>query len=580
MEVPPEAAKRPPTAGPGAAPAESPVQRAPVKSAKLKLNGKDLEVPAGTNLIEAARREGVHIPYFCYHPGLTPAGNCRMCLVEASNSKKPITACTTPVTDGLEIFTETENVKKARAGVLELMLINHPLDCPICDKSGECMLQDHTFDHGKDRSRMVEPKVLKPTKEVGKDIYIWGNRCIVCTRCVRFCEEIAGTGELCVVERGDHSVIDVLPEYPLQNNLSGNVVDICPVGALISKDFLYKARVWYQKKTQSICNACARGCNIEVQTLDNKLKRLVPRHNPHVNDYWMCDHGRHDIHYVLGESRSLHYRLGDPADPSSSSVGPVTAPGLSAGKRLAEALERTVRTHGPASIAGIASAFMTIEEAFLFRKLLETLGAPRESIAAWGRPPGREEVFRSGFRIAADKNPNRAGVTAILGAGAFDRRLDGIVAGIESGALKGIIIASDRPHVRLGEGPDEGRLAAALAKLDLVVVFELETGGRVPDSALVLPATAFSEKDGTMVNDRGRIQLLRRGTELPRGIRSEHEVLQEALVRLGSWGRPLSAGGVFREAARELGLEGVTHRDIGLLGLELPAGAPPAGEGG
>src|SRR5213594_1863339 len=171
-----------------------------VKLLKFKLDGKELEVAAGTNLIEAARMQGIQIPYFCYHPGLTPAGNCRMCLVEASNSKKPITACTTPVTEGVEIFTATENVKKARAGVLELMLINHPLDCPICDKSGECMLQDHTFEHGKDRSRMVEPKELKHTKEVGNEIYIWGNRCIVCTRCVRFCDEIAGTGELTVVQ--------------------------------------------------------------------------------------------------------------------------------------------------------------------------------------------------------------------------------------------------------------------------------------------------------------------------------------------------------------------------------------------
>jgi NADH-quinone oxidoreductase subunit G len=290
-----------------------------------------------------------------------------MCLVEASNSKKPITACTTPVTDGLEIITDSDSVKKARAGVLELMLINHPLDCPICDKSGECMLQDHTFAHGKDRSRMVEPKELKHTKDLGKDIIIWGNRCIVCTRCVRFCEEIAGTGELCVVERADHSVVDVFDGYPLQNNLSGNVVDICPVGALISKDFLYQARVWFQKKTDSICTACSRGCNIEIQTKDNRIKRLVARHNQRVNDYWMCDHGRYDVDYVLGEKRRS-------ATASARRARPTRRKSWSRARR-GGSLPRA------GSLGMVASAFQTNEELFLARTIAEALGIP-------GRPRG------------------------------------------------------------------------------------------------------------------------------------------------------------------------------------------------
>jgi NADH-quinone oxidoreductase subunit G len=521
-----------------------------VKLVKMKLDGKEIEVAAGTNLIEAARREGIAIPYFCYHPGLTPAGNCRMCLVEASNSKKPITACTTPVAEGLEVFTGTDSVKKAREGVLELMLLNHPLDCPICDKSGECMLQDHTFNHGKDRSRMVEPKVLKPTKEVGNDIYIWGNRCIVCTRCVRFCEEIAGTGELCVVERGDHSTIDVMPEYPLQNALSGNVVDICPVGALISKEFLYKARVWYQKRTESFCTACARGCNIEVQTLHNKIKRLVPRHNPHVNSYWMCDYGRHDHEYVLGPRRSLRYRLGTEASP------------VRAGKLLAE----EIRKAPAGTVGGIASAFMTNEEAFLFRRILEALGTPPEHRAAMARPAGKEEVFRSGFRISADKNPNRQGVESILGSGVFDN-LARVRSAIESGAVRSLIVVSDRPHLLLGGLPEEEPLLGLLEGLDLLVVFELETGAPLPGKALVLPSTAFSEKDGTMVNEDGRVQRLRPATELPRGIRTEIEIFQELLSALGGWDRMVSAQGVFRELAPELGIGGATYREIGNQGI-------------
>ncbi|HZN57203.1 MAG TPA: 2Fe-2S iron-sulfur cluster-binding protein [Planctomycetota bacterium] len=529
------------------------------KLVKFKLNGKELEVPAGTNLIEAARGQGVSIPYYCYHPGLTPAGNCRMCLVEASNSKKPITACTTPVTDGLEIITDSDSVKKARAGVLELMLINHPLDCPICDKSGECMLQDHTFAHGKDRSRMVEPKELKHTKDLGKDIIIWGNRCIVCTRCVRFCEEIAGTGELCVVERADHSVVDVFDGYPLQNNLSGNVVDICPVGALISKDFLYQARVWFQKKTDSICTACSRGCNVEIQTKDNRIKRLVARHNPRVNDYWMCDHGRYDVDYVLGENRALGYRLG-------------TARPADAAKVLVRALGEVARSRGPESLGVVASAFQTNEELFLARTLADALGIPRQNLAAWARPDGREEIFKSGFRISADKNPNRSGARKLLGADAFER-LPGLVERVESGQVTGLLVFSDRPHFPFGSGDVESRLAQASAKLAALVVFELERGGAGLESAIVLPATAFSEKDGTMVNDSGRVQRLRPATDIPRGIRPELEILQDALVVLTKRDRVLAASGVFRELAPALGIAGSTYNDVGKLGISAGGGA-------
>jgi NADH-quinone oxidoreductase subunit G len=388
---------------------------------------------------------------------------------------------------------------------------------------------------------------------VGNDIYIWGNRCIVCTRCVRFCEEVSGTGELCVVERGDHSVIDVHPAYPLQNALSGNVVDICPVGALIAKDFLYQARVWYQQKTESICTTCARGCNIEVQTLGNTIKRVVPRHNPHVNQYWMCDHGRFDHKYVLGERRSLRYRL--PVAPER------------AGTFLASELKRAAAAHGPAAVAAIASAFLTTEEAYLLRQFIAGLGAPAENVAAWARPPGKEEVFKSGFRIAADKNPNRAGVERVLGAGVFDRRLEAVLRGVETGAVKALVLVSDRPHLLAGEGPGEERLLARLPGLDFLAVFELEHGAAFPESAALLPATAFPEKDGTMVNDDGRIQRLRPATALPRGIRGFDSILQEALVALGTRDRSTSPAGVFRELASGLGLDGATYKEIGNQGL-------------
>jgi NADH-quinone oxidoreductase subunit G len=533
---------------------------------KFKLNERELEAPAGMNLIEVAKQHGVEIPFYCYHPGLTPAGNCRMCLVEASNSKKPITACTTPVSEGLAVLTDSPGVKRAREAVLELMLVNHPLDCPICDKSGECLLQDHTFNHGKDHSRMVEPKVLKPTKDLGKEITIWGNRCIVCTRCVRFCDEIAGTGELCVVQRGDHSVVDVFPGFPLQNNLSGNVVDICPVGALISREFLYRARVWYQQRTESICTSCARGCNIHIETLANKITRLVPRHNAAVNDYWMCDHGRHDHQYVLGERRVLHYRPG--------------GRGEEAGRALASGLGAAVKAHGPGAAAALGSAFQTLEEVFLLRRLLEALGAPRSSVAAIARAAGEEEVFRSGFRIAADKNPNRRGVQALLGNDAFGSGLEAVVDGVASGRVRALVVVSDRPHFLLGQGPLEDRLLEVLPRLDFLAVFLLENGAALPEAALVLPATAFSEKDGTMVNDDGRVQRLRPATQLPRGIRPEGDVLQEALRSLGAWPKQAPPAAVFQELAAELGLGGSTHRQVGNQGVPMGESAMPPPKAG
>ncbi|MCZ6793353.1 MAG: 2Fe-2S iron-sulfur cluster-binding protein, partial [Planctomycetota bacterium] len=378
---PPETAPRP------VAPSSGEAEKAPARRAGgengaaeapgmvgFVLNGEKVHVPKGTTLIEAAHARGIDVPYFCYHPGLSPEGNCRMCLVEASNSRKPVAACITDCAEGVEVETHSEGALAARADVLEFMLINHPLDCPICDKSGECLLQDNSYDHGHAASRMVEEKELKQTKDLGSGIHIWGNRCIVCTRCVRFCHEVAGSGELTVVERGDRSVVDVLPEYPLHNSLAGNVVDICPVGALISKDFLYEARVWFEKKTDSICNGCARGCNIEVQTLHNKIKRLVPRHNPEVNGYWMCDHGRYDTEYVLGPRRWLRYRLGDSTAPARAATF------------IHEGLAAVVRDHGPTAVAGVASAFATLETLYLFRRLFEGFGAPPENLAARARP--------------------------------------------------------------------------------------------------------------------------------------------------------------------------------------------------
>ena len=520
------------------------------QTVNLKINGEEVEAPAGEMLIKVCHDRGLDVPFFCYHPGLVPEGNCRMCLVEVVKASKPMPACTTPVAEGMEIETHSDPAKAARADVLEFMLSNHPLDCPICDKSGECMLQDNSYDHGKDGSRMVEIKQLKPTKELGKGVKLWGNRCISCTRCVRFCSDVAGSGELTMVNRGDRSVVDVFPGYPLQNPLSGNVVDICPVGALISEDFLYQARVWYEKKTDSVCHECARGCNVEIQTLHNEVKRVVARHNDSVNDYWICDHGRYTYDYILGPERSLEYRPQAPAG----------VPALLAGK-----LKSIVDEHGTDSLGVVASAFMSNESLYLLGALLQELGVPGENIAASAREDGQEETFKGGFKISADRNPNRGGVEAILGGDAFTTHHDSLLEKAKASKLRGLLLVSDLPGQQLSTEWIE-----ALGTVEFGLVFLLENDSRIPASTCLVPATAFSERDGSIINEDGQLQLVRAATQLPRGVLAIEDLLQEALVELGARKARVSPRGLFDEMAGVIpGLGGISHSDLGRTGINI-----------
>lgn len=540
-------------------PSKADTSQAPdgVKMVKFKINGQEIEAPAGTSIIRAAQEHGFDVPHFCYHPGLRPDGNCRMCLVEASNSRKPVASCVTPVAEGIEVLTDSPTAREAREGVLELMLLNHPLDCPICDKSGECMLQDNVYDHGPDHSRMQEPKVLKPTKDLGSSIALWGNRCIVCTRCVRFCDDVAGTSELTIVERGDHSVVDVFPGYPLQNPLSLNTVDICPVGALISKDFLYQARVWNMKKFDSICTGCARGCNIEVQLERNQIKRLMPRVNPEVNDHWMCDYGRFEFKHALLEDRQLRYRLVSPTD------GQVVSKPTEAARLLLDGVRAAIDAGGSEAVAGIASAFMTLEELLAFRTLFRTLGS--SDIAALARPVLQDEEFPE-FRISGDKNPNRAGVELLLGKNALGSNLESIKSGIREGRIRAAIVVDDLPHQ-----PMDDELLELLGRLDFCGLFLIQEDPRLPDGVSLLPCSTFGEKEGTMINEDGRLQRVRLAMQLPRSVRYEHEIFQEMLVHLGERARVLSPGALFRQLGEEdlTEVKDMAPRDLGDLGKPL-----------
>src|ERR1051326_4619980 len=273
----------------------------------LTIDGKEIEVPGGTNLIEAARRLGIEIPHYCYHPGLTIAGQCRLCMVDIEKTPRPTIACNTQAADGMVIHTDTERVRDTRRSIMEFHLINHPLDCPVCDQAGECFLQIYYMKHGLYDPRMKDEKVHKPKAvPLGPHVMLDAERCILCSRCVRFCDEITGTGELGIFNRGDHSEIGLFPGRDLVNNYSANVVDICPVGALTDRDFRFQVRVWYLDTAKSICTGCARGCNIDVHVNrrrphhaeGRRVARFKPRFNAEVNAWWLCDIGRYGFHAV------------------------------------------------------------------------------------------------------------------------------------------------------------------------------------------------------------------------------------------------------------------------------------------
>ncbi len=297
---------------------------------KLTIDGKEIEVEAGTNLIEAARRLGIEVPHYCYHPGLSIAGQCRLCMVDVEKTPRPTIACNTQAADGMVVHTETERVRDTRRSIMEFHLINHPLDCPVCDQAGECWLQIYYMKHGLYDPRMTDEKVHKPKAvPLGPHVILDAERCILCSRCVRFCDEITGTGELGIFHRGDHSEIGLFPGRDLDNNYSANVVDICPVGALTDRDFRFQVRVWYLDTAKSICTGCARGCNIDVHVNrrrphhaeGRRVARLKPRLNAEVNAWWMCDVGRYDFGFVDAPTRLTVPTRRGPGGPAEGELG-------------------------------------------------------------------------------------------------------------------------------------------------------------------------------------------------------------------------------------------------------------------
>ncbi len=446
----------------------------------LTINGTEVEVDRGTTLLKAAAVAGYEVPHFCYHPALSSPANCRMCLVEVEGAPKLMPGCYNQVNDGMIVHTESDRVKRARKAVLEFILVNHPVDCPICDKAGECKLQDYYFAYDAQESRMRAEKQHKvKVYPIGPRVVYDGERCILCTRCIRFCEEITGTGELTLADRGDKAEVRTFPGQDLDNDYSLCTVDVCPVGALTSRDFRFKRRVWLLTSTDSVCTGCEMGCNIHLDHFRNTTERYRPRYNPAVNDYWMCDDGR--LSYkALNEGRLEHPMLNGAQATWHTIAG-------AAASKLAAVIEK----NGASSVGFVISPQATSEDLFLAKMFAETAIGEGVRLFINGNDPGSSDELL----IRADKNPNRAGARLVFGG------LDGVgdasalADALEAGELEAVYMMGTEL------GAARGRVEAGLDDVGLFVLQAAHQGGVLLDAAHVaLPAATHAEKRGTFVN--------------------------------------------------------------------------------
>ena len=541
------------------------------------LNGIEVPFEKGETIMQAADRVGIFIPRFCYHPALKIEGNCRMCLVDIEGGPpKLFSACSTQPQDGWVVHSNNEKVKKAVAGVLEFILINHPLDCTICDQAGECDLQDFAYMYGLSKSRYKGDKERKPKhKIIGPTLVHDAERCVLCGRCIRFLRDITGTGELGLFKRGVRTEVDIYPGEQVDNPYSGNLADICPVGALTSRDFRFKARAWDLDHAESICPDCSTGCNIRIDAvggkvykLDYQVYRIKARENTDVNGYFICDEGRFDYKWLNGPDRLwtsliLH---GDHRDKIRTAA---------AIEQVAKALGEVVEKHGPESVAGIGNARSTNEENWLLKKLVgEIVGSPNlDFIGGHGDVSEMEdELLRR-----KDKNPNSKGcqdIGMVPAEGGKD--LDAILAGVDSGEIKALVVLSVGHKM-----PEDirNRIADALKKVEVGVLVDCVTSDLSHNADWTLASVAYAETHGTYTNYAGRVQRL--GPTMPLGgeARPGWELLRDLMSAMGEKVEYPSAWAVTREILENTpAYEGITMKDIGPRGAVKPEPEPEGAE--
>jgi NADH-quinone oxidoreductase subunit G len=534
----------------------------------VQIDGVWHQFPKGTRLIEACEQAGSYVPRYCYHKKLSSPGNCRMCLIEMGMPKmgpdrkpelgsdgkplinwmaRPQISCAQDITDGMGVRTDSPLVKECQRGVMEFLLINHPLDCPICDQAGECRLQEFSVEYGTAASRFLENKVKKPKNvQLGPRVTLDDERCILCSRCIRFCQEIAHDDVLGFIDRGSHTVLTAHPGKRLENNYSLNTVDICPVGALTSTDFRFKMRVWFLKETKSICTSCATGCNTIIGTREDIIYRQTPRENDAVNSCWMCDYGRLNFTYLESEKRLLQPRI------------------FSNGKLIVADWKTTIadaalqlRYFSGWEIAIVASGRMTNEELWLTAQIAKLLGIQWIDIVPRHGPADK-------ILLSEDRNPNANGARLILGlASDPGTKLPAIVEAVKSGQVKALVALGEKPTAF-------GISGEPLSQLPAFIIMDILSNETTECATAVLPGFGFAEKRGSMINGEGRLQRLNRAIRGPGNSRDDWEILRDLLQALGGGNGISSIEDVFRQMSDSVpALAGLSLSKIGDLGLHV-----------
>jgi NADH-quinone oxidoreductase subunit G len=524
---------------------------------KCTIDGKEIEVPAGTNVLKAALDNGIHIQHFCWHPDLPVDGNCRTCMIEVEKMPKLQIACNTVISEGMVIHTTSPRAVEAQRTALEFLLINHPIDCPVCDQAGECYLQDNYMRYGLYDSKVeLEDKVHKRKVVDLGPIMLDAERCVLCSRCIRFESVVTGTNSFEFVNRGDHVSIATFENRPITHDYAGNLADVCPVGALLSHDFRFKMRVWFLKPHESICPGCSTGCNIYVDERDGDVERLRPRRNVEVNKSWICDPGR-----------ALYREIGLTTRISGARVREATSwDGLPVGEALnvvAQKLEE----------AGAASAFVatpqgTNEDLFAFRSLAEAVGGKLDFRV--GDPQRKLQERIDAVLQRADRNPNTRGCLDL------DLGRDGVGAILDA-------CRAGKVQALLLQGPELLRVAEvvdAVAKVPFVTVMATHEGPELDRAHCVLPAAMWAETEGTFTNFQRRVQRLRAAVPAPGEAIPRWELAAGVLDRLGRSLEAATAREIFALLARAVpDYAGLDYRILGAQGRALPSTGPGAGAG-
>ena len=482
----------------------------------IKIDGQELEVEAGSRLLDVALEAGIEVPHYCYHPALSVVGSCRLCMVEVEGMPKLQTACSTPIgeappdrkVDGkydMVVHTDTDKVVAGQKLVLEFLLLNHPLDCPVCDQAGECGLQDYSFKFGNAHSRFDEDKRVRAAEELGSGVVINQNRCIMCTRCVRFTQEITGTNELYVHGRGYDTKIAIFDGLPLDNPLSGNVADICPVGALLLKDYMHTTRVWHLSHTESACVECSSGCSITVDATDNVVRRIVSRRNDQANGHFICDFGRYSFH---------KYERSEFKEPMRKTPG--SGWEMIPWRQAYQLIEDKVAAGGgPGAVKALASPTLPNEPNYILGQFMGRL-SDRKNIALLPVTQLSDMEFPGGFRISGDKGGNSRGARDVIPA---------LAASVKSlhKTDTGVIIILD------GDGRAEikGDLTRLMAAAQFSVVLASIPSEVTQNADLVLPIASPYAREGTFTNDQGLVQWLQPALHPPDDVRADWQVVAE-----------------------------------------------------